>query len=86
MRARADRNRWIIERRLRFPLQAAQIFFAVVGNAVTFDRFLNRFVMRPYVEFFLFDKRKSGIVLFCERRRKIPRDHHIDIVFVRTYL
>ena len=57
----------------------------ILENAVAFDRFLNRFVVRPCAEFFLFDKRKRRIVLFGERRRKIPRDHHIDIVFVRTY-
>lgn len=56
--------------------------FFLIGDSVAFNRFLNRFVVRPKFKAVAFDIRKDFIVIFSQCGCKIPRDHHSDIVFV----
>ena len=65
--------------------QHLQIFFLLRRNAITFPCFLNGLVVSPSIQMRLFKIRYRGIPLFCQRSRKKPRSHHINIILLRTY-
>lgn len=56
-----------------------------IADAETLNGFLYGFVVAPNVESVARNVANHGIVLFCQRCREIPGNHHIDVILVRFH-
>ena len=65
--------------------QTSQIPFLFVRYPVTFDCFLDCFPMNPVWKPVLFHIGNNRIPLLGKCRRHVPRDHHIDVIFLGGY-
>ena len=56
----------------------------IIRDAEALNGFLDGLVVGPVVQPPVLDVREDGIVLLCQRRSKVPGDHHIDVILFRA--